>query len=84
MVVRSNHSSREAEAGASLEFCANPVYRVSFKAAKNIQRNPIFKIKNKIKRANISNCCNSGKPENRRITRLDLLTPAAPNRLRTA
>ena len=47
-------STREAEAGGSLEFQASPVYRVSARTARAPQRNPVsknkkikFKLKNK-------------------------------------
>jgi hypothetical protein len=44
-----NPSTREAEAGRSLEFKASLVYRVSFRTAKATQRNPVSKNKNQTK-----------------------------------
>jgi hypothetical protein len=48
-----NPSTREAEAGGSLEFEASLVYKVSSRTARAIQRNPVSKNKQtnkKIKR----------------------------------
>jgi hypothetical protein len=54
-----NPSTREAEAGGSLEFEASLVYRVSSRTARAIQRNPVSKnqkkkqkTKNKTKKKN--------------------------------
>jgi hypothetical protein len=50
-----NPSTREAEAGGSLEFEASLVYKVSSRTARAIQRNPVSKNqkqKNKNKQTN--------------------------------
>jgi hypothetical protein len=44
-----NPSTREAEAGGSLEFEASLVYKVSSRTARAIQRNPVSKNQNQTK-----------------------------------
>ena len=45
-----NPSTREAEAGGSLEFEASLVYKVSSRTARAIQRNPVSKNQKKKKK----------------------------------
>jgi hypothetical protein len=47
-----NPSTREAEAGGSLEFEASLVYKVSSRTARAIQRNPVSKNKQTNKQTN--------------------------------